>query len=216
MKEYECSPNEENILWAYSMLVVCCIFRTPDSVETAVEKNLCCGKQKNRKPESIGLFFTGVDDLWSRTRTHIHDSSMLEKKRKTTRDRIDGFVLESIKVQDFLIVYVISRLKSTFVDELSFYSSRRGINDTSYKYNELLNDLVNDLLPEDLGERVNQSSPFQSAPHVLYLEPRRALALEDKEDLKASDAKLLDQLGLQLGVRLGWVVPAKEPLGNET
>jgi hypothetical protein len=209
MKEYECSSDEENIVWAYSMLVVCCIFRTSDSVETAVEENLCCGQHENRKPESIGLFFTGVDDLWSRTRTHIHDSSMLEKKRKSTRDRIDKFALESVKVQDFLIVYVICRLKSTFVDELSLYSSRRGIDNTSYKYNELLNDLVNDLLPEGLGERVNQSSSFQSDPHVIYLEPRRALALEDKENLKASDVKLLQQLGLQLGVHLGWVVPAK-------
>lgn len=209
MNEYECSTNEKSIPWAYSMLMVCCIFRTPDSVETAVEKNLCCGQQQLQKPESIGLFFTGVDDLWFRTRTHAHDSSMLEKKRKSTRDRIDGFVLESIKVQDFLIVYVISRLKSSFVDELSSYSSRRGIDNASYKYNELLNDLVNDLLPEGLGERVNQSSSFQSAPHVIYLEPRRELALEDNEGLKASDAELLEQLGLQLGVRLGWVVPAK-------
>jgi hypothetical protein len=112
-------------------------------------------------------------------------------------------------VQDFLIVYVISRLKPTFVDELSSYSSRRGIDNTSYKYNELLNELVDDLLPEGLGERINQSSSFQSASHVIYLEPRWALALEDKENLKASDSKLLQKLGLQLGVRLGWITPAK-------
>lgn len=211
MSEYECDLNGGTIAWAYSILMACCIFRTPDSVETPVDKRLCCEQQvaPNKKSDFIGLYFKGVDDLWTRSRTHLHASSMLEKKRKSTRDRIESFVIESVQIQDFLIVYVITRLKASFVEELSSYSSKRGVDDTSYKYNALINDLIDDLLPDDLVDRVDISTSFRATPHVIYLEPQLGIDQKDKNDDLTSEVILLERLGLQLGVHLGWIVPSR-------
>lgn len=213
MKVEEFRSNLEKISWGYSVLLACCVFRVSESVQAGQEERLCCGSPSDESSQTdcIGLFFTGPDGVLTRRRLHYHDPSLLAKKSKATRDRIVSFVLESVRVQDFLVVYVISRLRPAFVDELSSYSSRRGVDDTSCQYNVLINDLVNDLLPADLGERVDasSSSSFNAIPHVVYLEPRLSLVKEPLVDARDSDVTLLRRLGAQLGVQPGWLVPAK-------
>jgi hypothetical protein len=177
------------ITWRSSYLFACCVFH---NIEDSNSKD-----QPTESPlgESDDFFITYYNVLgnWYRWTRY---PNLLNEKSIQTRQRIISFFWESTTVQDFLVIYIVAKLKPTFVDELMSYDV-----DTDLKgFNTKLNELVNDLLPPLTGVRIDMFGKYKAIRHVLYFEPEVQILSPDKLENYEETLPLLEHLRAHFGL----------------
>ena len=203
--------ERDRIAWKNPLLFSCCVYRTQESVELGIEKKLCCELSPNLAVETewMTIVYLGLDGTWRGTRNHRHDTSLPAGKKESASQQIFYYILDSIQVQDFLVVQIIAMLKPEFVDQLCSYSRMRGFDSSCHEYNAKLSRLFEDLLPSSLGERISYSSGHHALRHVLYLEYESSLAVDDMRGWNPNHIRDVQAVCTQIGAGMDWLIPAK-------
>ena len=187
---------KNQVQWRSSYLFACCVIHNNQPEEEDLDFIKRCSGSSN----DLSVYYYNVlGNIYSSRRRPNH----LNQKKIETQRSITSFFEEFITIQDFLVIFIVAKLRENFLNELFLCANRTDENYDFSDYNIKLNELVSDLLPSLKGERIDKFGEYKAVRHVLYFEPNTQLLSMDDRGVFEKTSPLVKRLRDQLGNSLG-------------